>query len=186
MKSPCVTDCVHTPLLSAMAQVCAVEKLHALVLAECCISIVREEWLIGPNHFPDGHSSLYADRCILLVLESFRVEIVVHLNELAYLKIMEIESPFRFCYSSWKVSGPVVVADGTAEAAMYEYLLDIAGSAYGGMSGCLKPNATGKGRGGFSVVDVHPPPAVGCANISSLFTFGRDNDMYQSDASAEF
>ncbi|KAH6773371.1 vacuolar ATP synthase subunit A [Perilla frutescens var. frutescens] len=85
-------------LLILMHALCnsAVEKLHALVLAECCISIVREEWLIGPNHFPDGHSSLYVDR------------------------IMEIESPFRFCYNSWKISGPVVVADGMAEAAMYE------------------------------------------------------------------
>ncbi|KAH6770620.1 neurochondrin family protein [Perilla frutescens var. hirtella] len=75
-------------LLILMHALCnsAVEKLHALVLAECCISIVREEWLIGPNHFPDGHSSLYADRYILLVLESCRVEIAVHLNELAYLK----------------------------------------------------------------------------------------------------
>ncbi|KAH6757891.1 neurochondrin family protein [Perilla frutescens var. hirtella] len=63
-----------------------VEKLHALVLAECSISIVGEEWLIGPTHFPDGHSSFPADRCILLVLESSRVEIAVHLNELAYLK----------------------------------------------------------------------------------------------------
>ncbi|KAH6804784.1 neurochondrin family protein [Perilla frutescens var. frutescens] len=62
------------------------EKLHALILAECSISIVGEEWLVGPTNFPDGHSSFPADRCILLVLESSRVEIAVHLNELAYLK----------------------------------------------------------------------------------------------------
>lgn len=62
------------------------EKLHALGLAECAISIVGEEWLIGPTNLPDEHSSFPADRCILLVLESSRIEIAVHLNELAYLK----------------------------------------------------------------------------------------------------
>ncbi|KAK4388628.1 hypothetical protein Sango_2199800, partial [Sesamum angolense] len=62
------------------------EKLQALLLAECVISIVGEEWLIGPTTLHGAHSSFPADRCILLVLESSRVEIAVILNELAYLK----------------------------------------------------------------------------------------------------
>ncbi|KAL3844006.1 hypothetical protein ACJIZ3_001409 [Penstemon smallii] len=61
-------------------------KLQALVLAECVISIVGEEWLIGSVSLPDERSPLPADRCILLVLETSRVEIAVILNELAYLK----------------------------------------------------------------------------------------------------
>ncbi|CAI9771476.1 unnamed protein product [Fraxinus pennsylvanica] len=62
------------------------EKLQALVLAEHVISIVGEEWLIGPLNLPNVQGSFPADRCILLVLESSRVEIAVLLNELAYLK----------------------------------------------------------------------------------------------------
>ncbi|KAL8475199.1 hypothetical protein ACS0TY_031573 [Phlomoides rotata] len=62
------------------------EKLHALVLAECVISFVGEEWLIGPATLPGAQSSMPDVRCILLVLESSRVEIAVMLNELAYLK----------------------------------------------------------------------------------------------------
>ncbi|XP_047966861.1 neurochondrin [Salvia hispanica] len=62
------------------------EKLHALVVAQHAISIVGEDWLIGPTNLPDGHSSFPAERCILLVLESSRVEIAVLVNELAYLK----------------------------------------------------------------------------------------------------
>ncbi|KAI3467982.1 hypothetical protein Pfo_024645 [Paulownia fortunei] len=67
-------------------RVAPAEKLQALVLAECVISIVGEEWLIGPTTLPDAHSSFPADRCMLLVLETSRVEIAVILNELAYLK----------------------------------------------------------------------------------------------------
>ncbi|KAL0311733.1 UNVERIFIED_CONTAM: Neurochondrin [Sesamum radiatum] len=67
-------------------RVAPAEKLQALLLAECVISIVGEEWLIGPTTLHGAHSSFPADRCILLVLESSRVEIAVILNELAYLK----------------------------------------------------------------------------------------------------
>ncbi|KAK6162123.1 hypothetical protein DH2020_001964 [Rehmannia glutinosa] len=67
-------------------RVAPADKLQALVLAECVISIVGEEWLIGPTTLPDARSSFPADRCILLVLETSRVEIAVVLNELAYLK----------------------------------------------------------------------------------------------------
>ncbi|KAJ8538844.1 hypothetical protein K7X08_032313 [Anisodus acutangulus] len=61
-------------------------KLQALVLAECVISIVGEGWLIGEINLTDYEDSLPADRCIVLVLESSRVEIAVLLNDLAYLK----------------------------------------------------------------------------------------------------
>lgn len=65
------------------------EKLHALVLAECAISFVGEEWLIGPTTLPGAQCSIPDVRCVLLVLESSRVEIAVMLNELAYLKYEE-------------------------------------------------------------------------------------------------
>nr|XP_009788558.1 PREDICTED: neurochondrin isoform X2 [Nicotiana sylvestris] len=61
-------------------------KLQALILAESVISIVGEGWLIGEMNLTDSQDSLPADRCILLVLESSRVEIAVLLNDLAYLK----------------------------------------------------------------------------------------------------
>lgn len=61
-------------------------KLHALVLTECVISIVGERWLIGEMNLTGSQVSLPADRCILLILESSRVEIAVLLNDLAYLK----------------------------------------------------------------------------------------------------
>ncbi|PIN23138.1 Neurochondrin/leucine-rich protein (Neurochondrin) [Handroanthus impetiginosus] len=67
-------------------RVAPAEKLQALVLAECVISIIGVEWLIGPVTLHEAHSSSPADRCMLLVLESSRVEIAVILNELAYLK----------------------------------------------------------------------------------------------------
>ncbi|KAL0394305.1 UNVERIFIED_CONTAM: hypothetical protein Slati_4396700 [Sesamum latifolium] len=38
------------------------EKLQALLLAECVISIVGEEWLIGPTTLHNTHSSFPADR----------------------------------------------------------------------------------------------------------------------------
>ncbi|KAL6534128.1 hypothetical protein OROHE_013961 [Orobanche hederae] len=62
------------------------DKLQALVLAECVISIVGEEWLIGPTTLQDARNSFPSDRCVMLVLETSRVEIAVVLNELAYLK----------------------------------------------------------------------------------------------------
>ncbi|CAA2954494.1 neurochondrin isoform X1 [Olea europaea subsp. europaea] len=67
-------------------RVAPAEKLQALVLAEHVISIDGEGWLIGPMNLPNVKDSFPADRCILLVLESSRVEIAVLLNELAYLK----------------------------------------------------------------------------------------------------
>ncbi|XP_073301479.1 uncharacterized protein [Primulina huaijiensis] len=62
------------------------EKLQALVIAESVISMIGEDWLIGPITLPAEKNSSRADLCILLVLESSRVEIAVLLNELAYLK----------------------------------------------------------------------------------------------------
>ncbi|KAJ8554401.1 hypothetical protein K7X08_025079 [Anisodus acutangulus] len=61
-------------------------KLQALVLAECVMSIVGEGWLIREMNLTDSQDSLPADKCILLVLESSKVEITVLLNDLAYLK----------------------------------------------------------------------------------------------------
>ncbi|XP_055820220.1 uncharacterized protein LOC129889101 isoform X2 [Solanum dulcamara] len=61
-------------------------KLQALVLAECAISIVGERWLTGEMYLTGSQVFLPADRCILLVLESSRVEIAVLLNDMAYLK----------------------------------------------------------------------------------------------------
>ncbi|PHT36791.1 hypothetical protein CQW23_24491 [Capsicum baccatum] len=61
-------------------------KLQALFLAECVISIVGEGWIIGEMNLTGSQVSLPIDRCILLVLESSRVEIAVLLNDLAHLK----------------------------------------------------------------------------------------------------
>ncbi|XP_060211625.1 uncharacterized protein LOC132639160 [Lycium barbarum] len=57
-------------------------KLQALVLADCVMGIIGERWLIGEMNITDSQDSL----CLLLVLESSRVEIAVLLNDLAYLK----------------------------------------------------------------------------------------------------
>ncbi|KAJ9559393.1 hypothetical protein OSB04_014007 [Centaurea solstitialis] len=62
------------------------QRLEALMLAESIMCIVGEGWLIGQMHLPDTQDPIPADRCILLVLESSRVEIAVLLNDLAYLK----------------------------------------------------------------------------------------------------
>ncbi|XP_059658206.1 uncharacterized protein LOC132304506 [Cornus florida] len=67
-------------------RVAPAEKLHALILAESMISMLGEEWLIGQMNLSDREDRIPADRCILLVLESSRVEIAVLLNDLAYLK----------------------------------------------------------------------------------------------------
>ncbi|OIT08226.1 PREDICTED: neurochondrin isoform X1 [Nicotiana attenuata] len=68
-------------------------KLQALILAESVISIVGEGWLIGEMNLTNSQDSLPADRCILLVLESSRVEIAVLLNDLAYLKYEASKEP---------------------------------------------------------------------------------------------
>ncbi|TXG62225.1 hypothetical protein EZV62_013588 [Acer yangbiense] len=91
------------------------DKLQALILAESMVSIKGEGWLISQIKLPDVQNSVPADRlavflnevvssktsigramrsfsgqfifrCLLLVLESSRVEIAVLLNKLAYLK----------------------------------------------------------------------------------------------------
>ncbi|KAK6912545.1 Neurochondrin, partial [Dillenia turbinata] len=60
--------------------------LHALIVSESMIRILGEGWLIGPMNLPDIQDTIPADQCLLLVLESSRVEVAVLLNELAYLK----------------------------------------------------------------------------------------------------
>lgn len=70
-------------------RVAPAEKLQALILAESSISIIGDQWLIGPmtiSHGQEPQDPIPADRCLLLVSESARVEIAVLLNELAYLK----------------------------------------------------------------------------------------------------
>ncbi|PSS01101.1 Neurochondrin like [Actinidia chinensis var. chinensis] len=67
-------------------RVAPAEKLQALVLAESTISIVGEGWLIGRLNLSDTQNPVPEDRCMLLVLESSRVEVAVLLNDLAYLK----------------------------------------------------------------------------------------------------
>ncbi|VFQ66784.1 unnamed protein product [Cuscuta campestris] len=67
-------------------RVAPAEKLHALVLAEFAISITSERWLLSPVKLPELQEQVPADRCLLLVLESSRVEIAVLLNDIAYLK----------------------------------------------------------------------------------------------------
>lgn len=60
------------------------DKLKALVLAECVSTIVGEGWLTGVTNLPDD--AIPADRCMLVVLESSRVEMAILLNELAHLR----------------------------------------------------------------------------------------------------
>lgn len=67
-------------------RVAPAEKLQALILAESMVSILGERWLIAQTSLPDIHDPIPAERCLLLVLESSRVEVAVLLNELAYLK----------------------------------------------------------------------------------------------------
>ncbi|KAJ8433311.1 LOW QUALITY PROTEIN: hypothetical protein Cgig2_012879 [Carnegiea gigantea] len=61
------------------------QKLQALIVAESMISILGEHWLTAQMHLPDLQISFPSDRCLLLVLESARVEIAVVLNEVAYI-----------------------------------------------------------------------------------------------------
>lgn len=67
-------------------RVAPAEKLHALILAESAISVMGEKWLINQVNSPDAREPIPANRCLLLVLESSRVEIAVLLNDMAYLK----------------------------------------------------------------------------------------------------
>uniref|UniRef100_A0A5B7BRT3 Neurochondrin n=1 Tax=Davidia involucrata TaxID=16924 RepID=A0A5B7BRT3_DAVIN len=67
-------------------RVAPAEKLQALILAESMISMMGEEWLIGQMNLSEMEDPIPADRCILLVLESSRVEVAVLLNDLAYMK----------------------------------------------------------------------------------------------------
>ncbi|XP_049933380.1 uncharacterized protein LOC116253108 isoform X2 [Nymphaea colorata] len=62
------------------------EKIEALILAESMINIFGESWLVSTMNLPDAAETVPADRCLLLVLETSRIEIAVLLNELAYLK----------------------------------------------------------------------------------------------------
>ncbi|XWS70464.1 hypothetical protein CRYUN_Cryun03dG0050600 [Craigia yunnanensis] len=67
-------------------RVAPAERFEALILAESMLSIMREGWLIGQINLPNVQDPIPADRCLLLVLESSRVEVAVLLNELAYSK----------------------------------------------------------------------------------------------------
>ncbi|GLT76142.1 hypothetical protein SLA2020_478180 [Shorea laevis] len=62
------------------------EKFEALILAESMVSIIGETWLIGQINLPNVQDPIPPDRCLLLVLESSRVEVAVLLNDLAYTK----------------------------------------------------------------------------------------------------
>ncbi|XP_066163614.1 uncharacterized protein [Oryza sativa Japonica Group] len=62
------------------------EKLQALLLAECMMSILGENWLSEEYKVPDDQNMMPVDKFVLLVLESARIEVSVLLNELAYLK----------------------------------------------------------------------------------------------------
>ncbi|XVE97374.1 hypothetical protein REPUB_Repub03eG0014200 [Reevesia pubescens] len=67
-------------------RVAPAEKFEALILAESMVSIMGEGWLIGQINLPNVQEPIPLDRCLLLVLESSRVEVAVLLNELAYSK----------------------------------------------------------------------------------------------------
>ncbi|OMO90748.1 Neurochondrin [Corchorus olitorius] len=67
-------------------RVAPAEKFEALILAESMVSIMGEGWLIGQINLPNVEDPIPADRCLLLVLESSRVEVAVLLNEIAYSK----------------------------------------------------------------------------------------------------
>ncbi|CAI9092645.1 OLC1v1027949C1 [Oldenlandia corymbosa var. corymbosa] len=68
------------------SRVAPADKLQALFLSECAISIVGEEWLTGPVELQHIMDPIPASRCIQLVFETSRVEISVLLNDLAYLR----------------------------------------------------------------------------------------------------
>ncbi|KAK8966359.1 hypothetical protein KSP40_PGU005832 [Platanthera guangdongensis] len=67
-------------------QIVSSEKLQALQLLDSVIYIVGQSWLLEEKQMLDVQATLPADKFLLLVLESARVEVAVLLNELAYLK----------------------------------------------------------------------------------------------------
>lgn len=66
-------------------RVVSTEKLQVLLLAESMMAILGENWLLETKT-NDNLSQMTVDKYLLLVLETTRVEVAVHLNELAYLK----------------------------------------------------------------------------------------------------
>ncbi|KAF7091732.1 hypothetical protein CFC21_094292 [Triticum aestivum] len=62
------------------------EKLQALLLAECMMSILGENWLSEDHKILDNKNAISVDKFVLLVLQSARVEVAVLLNELAFSK----------------------------------------------------------------------------------------------------
>ncbi|CAN1235639.1 hypothetical protein LINPERPRIM_LOCUS4566 [Linum perenne] len=80
-------DYIHIGVVDILQnRVAPADKVHALILAESMLSISGEEWLVRQPQLVDRQAPLPVDRCVLLVLESARVEVAVLLNELAYLK----------------------------------------------------------------------------------------------------
>uniref|UniRef100_A0A0D6R2E7 Neurochondrin n=1 Tax=Araucaria cunninghamii TaxID=56994 RepID=A0A0D6R2E7_ARACU len=67
-------------------RVVADKKHLVLVLAESMMDMFGADWLVGPMELPGEESAIPSDRCLLLVLETTRVEVSVMLNELARLK----------------------------------------------------------------------------------------------------
>ncbi|CAL1374991.1 unnamed protein product [Linum trigynum] len=81
------SDYIHIGVMDILQnRVAPADKVHALVLAESMLSISGESWLLRQPNLTDCKVSVPVDRCLLLVLESARVEVAVLLNELAYLK----------------------------------------------------------------------------------------------------
>ncbi|CAN0840940.1 ncdn [Linum grandiflorum] len=81
------SDYIHIGVVDILQnRVAPTDKVHALTLAESMLSISGEEWLLRQPKLTDRQVPLPIDRCLLLVLESARVEVAVLLNELAYLK----------------------------------------------------------------------------------------------------
>ncbi|KAG5566790.1 hypothetical protein RHGRI_002360 [Rhododendron griersonianum] len=62
-------------------RVAPAEKIQALILAESVMSMVGEGWLIGRMNLSNAEDPVPADMCMLLVLESSRVEVAVLLND---------------------------------------------------------------------------------------------------------
>ncbi|XVF35376.1 hypothetical protein REPUB_Repub18cG0140300 [Reevesia pubescens] len=78
-----IRDVVATILQNRVAPT---KKIEAIILAESMVSIRDEDWLIFQINLPNLQDPIPADRCLLLVLESSRVEVAVLLNKLAYSK----------------------------------------------------------------------------------------------------
>ncbi|CAN1235637.1 ncdn [Linum perenne] len=89
-------DYIHIGVVDILQnRVAPADKVHALILAESMLSISGEEWLVRQPQLVDRQAPLPVDRCVLLVLESARVEVAVLLNELAYLKYEASKSTVR-------------------------------------------------------------------------------------------